>query len=91
MPGTVFDTSTGAPSRVSEGFATQRSDATQVGAQVNTAEKGNKVLRERVPNFELANGKRASVLIMGAFEIENGKIQAWRDYFDLATFASQMA
>jgi limonene-1,2-epoxide hydrolase len=31
------------------------------------------------------------VPVMGTFEIENGKIKAWRDYFDLNTFASQMA
>jgi hypothetical protein len=31
-PGTVFDTSTGAPSSTSEGAVTHRSDATQVGA-----------------------------------------------------------
>jgi len=24
------------------------------------------------------------------FEIRNGKIAAWRDYFDLATFTKQM-
>jgi limonene-1,2-epoxide hydrolase len=28
---------------------------------------------------------------MGTFEIENGKIKAWRDYFDLQTFMSQMS
>ncbi len=58
---------------------------------LSIAENGNKVLTERVDNFELANGKKLSVPIMGTFEIENGKIQAWRDYFDLATFTSQMA
>jgi len=29
---------------------------------------------------------------MGAFEVDaDGKIAAWRDYFDMAQFASQMA
>jgi limonene-1,2-epoxide hydrolase len=27
---------------------------------------------------------------MGAFELEDGKIRAWRDYFDLAQFTKQM-
>jgi limonene-1,2-epoxide hydrolase len=48
------------------------------------------VLTERVDNFDLAGGKKLSLPVMGTFEIENGKIQAWRDYFDLATFTSQM-
>ncbi len=58
---------------------------------VAIAENGNKVLTERVDNFDLAGGKRLSVPVMGTFEIDNGKIKAWRDYFDLATFTRQMA
>ena len=27
---------------------------------------------------------------MGVFEVEDGKIKAWRDYFDLAQFSSEM-
>jgi len=27
---------------------------------------------------------------MGAFEVRQGRIVAWRDYFDLAQFTSQM-
>jgi limonene-1,2-epoxide hydrolase len=54
------------------------------------AENGNKVLTERVDNFDLANGKKLSIPVMGTFEIANGKIQAWRDYFDLGTFTRQM-
>ena len=55
------------------------------------AENGHRVLTERVDNFELAGGKRLSIPVMGTFEIERGKIKAWRDYFDLATFTRQMA
>jgi len=29
--------------------------------------------------------------VMGAMIIEGGKIKVWRDYFDLASFTSQMA
>jgi limonene-1,2-epoxide hydrolase len=58
---------------------------------LSIAENGNKVLTERLDNFDLAGGKKLSVPVMGTFEIENGKIKAWRDYFDLATFTSQMA
>ena len=28
---------------------------------------------------------------MGAFEVNDGKITAWRDYFDMNQFTSQMA
>jgi limonene-1,2-epoxide hydrolase len=58
---------------------------------LNIAENGDVVLTERVDNFVLADGKDLSVPVMGAMEIDNGKIRAWRDYFDLATFTNQMA
>ena len=58
---------------------------------LSIAENGNKVLTERVDNFDMTNGNKVSLPVMGTFEIENGKITAWRDYFDLATFTSQMA
>lgn len=55
------------------------------------AENGNKVLTERVDAFDMPNGKRIELPVMGTFEIENGQIRAWRDYFDLGTFMKQMA
>ena len=58
---------------------------------LSIAESGNKVLTERLDNFDLPGGKRLGVPVMGTFEVENGYITAWRDYFDLATFTSQMA
>lgn len=49
------------------------------------AEVGNKVLTERIDHFLDAEGKvTGSFPVMGIFEIENGKIAAWRDYFDTA-------
>jgi limonene-1,2-epoxide hydrolase len=36
-------------------------------------------------------GDRAlSIPVMGAFEIRDGKISAWRDYFDMASFTRQL-
>ncbi|MBQ63171.1 MAG: limonene-1,2-epoxide hydrolase [Gammaproteobacteria bacterium] len=58
---------------------------------LSIAENGNKVLTERVDNIGLPGGKKISLPVMGTFEIEDGLIKAWRDYFDLATFTSQMA
>lgn len=49
------------------------------------------VLTERVDSFDMPGGKTISLPVMGTFELEDGKITAWRDYFDLATFTSQMA
>ena len=48
------------------------------------------VLTERVDKFEIG-GKWLSIRVMGIFEVSEGKITAWRDYFDLAEFQSQMA
>jgi limonene-1,2-epoxide hydrolase len=58
---------------------------------INIAENGNKVLTERIDNFDLPGGKKISLPVMGTFEIQDGAIKVWRDYFDLATFTSQMA
>lgn len=58
---------------------------------LNIAENGNMVLTERVDNFVMADGKEDSLPVMGAMEVVNGRIVAWRDYFDLPSFTSQMA
>ncbi|MFT7548309.1 MAG: limonene-1,2-epoxide hydrolase [Candidatus Azotimanducaceae bacterium] len=58
---------------------------------LSIAEVGNKVLTERIDRFDLPDGKKINIPVMGTFEIEAGKIKAWRDYFDLNTFLTQMA
>jgi limonene-1,2-epoxide hydrolase len=56
------------------------------------AASGNVVLTERTDRFRLASGKWAAIRVMGTFEINaNGKIQAWRDYFDMAEFQREFA
>lgn len=52
------------------------------------AADGNTVFTERVDRFEM-DGKRVELPVAGVFEVENGKIRAWRDYFDLATWTKQ--
>lgn len=47
------------------------------------AQNGDKVLTERTDNFGFADGSTLSVRVMGTFEIADGKIKAWRDYFDM--------
>ena len=53
------------------------------------AESGNQVLTERVDDFSL-RGTAVSLPLMGIFEIEGGRIRAWRDYFDLASYRRQL-
>lgn len=51
------------------------------------AANNNTVLTERTDAFILKDGRRAALPVMGTFEIsDDGKIVAWRDYFDMATF-----
>ena len=56
---------------------------------LHQAANGDVVLNERVDRFEL-NGKAVEVAVCGVFEIRDGKIARWRDYFDLASFQAQM-
>jgi limonene-1,2-epoxide hydrolase len=51
--------------------------------------EGDVVMTERVDHFEV-NGKRVSVPCMGIFELRDGKIDAWRDYWDLKQFEAQL-
>lgn len=48
------------------------------------------VLTERVDRF-MINDKWVALPVMGTFEVANGKIRAWRDYFDMNQFQSQLA
>jgi limonene-1,2-epoxide hydrolase len=47
------------------------------------ASDGATVLTERTDTFTM-NGKTAPLPVMGAFHVADGKITAWRDYFDMA-------
>ncbi len=55
---------------------------------LHLASKGNVVFTERVDRFRFA-GKDVELPVAGVFEIEGGKIRAWRDYFDLQTWLRQ--
>jgi len=45
-------------------------------------------MTERVDVFKLPN-KSFELPVMGTFEVSDGKIKAWRDYFDFATWQNQ--
>ena len=51
---------------------------------------GDVVLTERIDVFTYPD-KIISLPVMGTFEVRDGKISAWRDYFDLKQFMDQMA
>ena len=52
------------------------------------ASTGNLVFTERVDHFTLM-GKTVALPVAGVFEVRNGKIAAWRDYFDMQTWLKQ--
>ena len=47
---------------------------------------GGVVMNERTDHLEMG-GKTIALPVVGVFEIVDGKIKAWRDYFDMAQFA----
>jgi limonene-1,2-epoxide hydrolase len=57
---------------------------------LHQVEQGNMVMNERVDRFVMADGKSLSLRVAGLFEIRDGKVAVWRDYFDLAEFTNQM-
>jgi limonene-1,2-epoxide hydrolase len=52
--------------------------------------EGPVVLTERTDVF-VAGDRTIELPVMGTFEVAGGKIAAWRDYFDLNQFMSQLA
>ncbi len=45
-------------------------------------------MNERTDVMRRKDGEPISLPVTGVFEIEDGKIAAWRDYFDMATITS---
>ena len=50
---------------------------------VNVVASDDVVMTERIDSFTLA-GRFGEFPVCGVFEVKDGKIAAWRDYFDLA-------
>jgi limonene-1,2-epoxide hydrolase len=55
---------------------------------LKTVASGDVVMNERVDIFQMG-GKRVELPVAGVFELKGGKIAAWRDYFDVATWTRQ--
>jgi limonene-1,2-epoxide hydrolase len=58
---------------------------------LHQVEQGDVVMNERIDRFWLADGKEIALRVAGIFEVRDGKVAVWRDYFDLASFTEQMA
>jgi limonene-1,2-epoxide hydrolase len=56
---------------------------------VTIASNDNLVIAERVDRTEMGD-KKVDLPCTGVFEMEDGKIKVWRDYFDLNTFRKAM-
>lgn len=56
---------------------------------VNLVESGDVVFCERVDKTQSTLGN-VDLPCVGVFEMENGKIREWRDYFDLQTYMGAM-
>ena len=56
-----------------------------------TVTGGGTVMTERLDVFDLKEGRRVAIAVMGAFEVDGQNlITHWRDYFDLADWNRQM-
>ena len=50
---------------------------------------GNTVMNERLDRFNTASGRTIELPVMGVFEVNEGLITFWRDYFDNGMFLRQ--
>lgn len=50
---------------------------------------GDTVIAERVDRT-MVNGKKVDLPCCGVFELRDGKIAAWRDYFDMGTYVKAL-
>ena len=51
---------------------------------------GNTVMNERLDRFNTASGREIELPVMGIFEVNEGLITFWRDYFDNGMFLRQI-
>ncbi len=56
---------------------------------VNLVATGPLVMAERTDRFVMPNGHRFDLPVTGVFEVRDGRIVAFRDYFNLATFETE--
>jgi limonene-1,2-epoxide hydrolase len=66
-------------------------EASEIKVLAIAETSAGRVLTERVDRFRVKGGKWIECPVMGAAEIENGKIKKWRDYYDAAFVSKQLA
>jgi limonene-1,2-epoxide hydrolase len=52
------------------------------------ASSGDLVFTERIDRFRMM-GKTVALPVAGVFQVRDGKIAAWRDYFDMQSWLRQ--
>ena len=50
---------------------------------------GNTVILERFDEW-IFNGRPGSIPVVGVYDVENGKIKEWREYYDRATIIEEL-
>ena len=59
---------------------------------LKTASVGDVVFNERIDMFDIGlEPKRIELPVAGVFEVRNGKITLWRDYFDIQSFTRHLS
>jgi limonene-1,2-epoxide hydrolase len=72
-------------------FAQSMKIGGRVGVDIrHMVAEGPIVMTERVDHITRDDGATISLSMMGVIEVHDGLIAAWRDYFDLSQFTSQM-
>lgn len=67
-----------------EGFLAMGSFTFEI---VNQVAAGDLVLNERIDRIATPDGGEIVLPVAGVFELRDGRIAAWRDYFDMTPFA----
>jgi limonene-1,2-epoxide hydrolase len=58
---------------------------------LHQVEQGDTLMNERIDRFWMKDGKEVALRVAGLFEVRDGLVAVWRDYFDLGQFTSQMS
>lgn len=57
---------------------------------LNLVSRGDTVIAERIDRIKVGD-KAVELPCCGVFEMRDGKIKVWRDYFDMATYTKALA
>ncbi|MEL6890098.1 MAG: limonene-1,2-epoxide hydrolase family protein [Actinomycetota bacterium] len=69
-----------------DGFVRPFLETSTIGFEIlHQVVDGDLVMNERIDTLDLGEGPK-SIPVMGVFELRDGKIAAWRDYFDVKMF-----